>query len=133
MGTFLFDAAGRPVAIAAAALAAAVLLAPLAAGAQSPANALTLAELRAGLGELDRAHALGAVQLALSEIGDGQAYVWRNPERQLTGVVQPTATFRAANRQLCRHVVVALTLGQYRKSIEGIACRGLNGRWSLSG
>ncbi len=133
MRTFLFDAAGRLVAIAAAALAAAVLLAPWPAGAQTATDGLTLAELKAGLDERDRAHTLGAVHLALSEVADGQAYVWRNAERQLTGVVRPTATFLAANRQLCRHVVLQLSLGGYRKSIEGIACRGLNGRWSLSG
>lgn len=132
MRTFLSDAAGRLAAIAAAALVAAVLLAPSPAGAQS-AEGLTLAELKASLDERDRAHTLGAVQLALSEVGDGQAYVWRNPQRQFAGVVRPTATFRAANRQLCRHVVLQLSLGGYRKSIEGIACRGLNGRWSLSG
>jgi surface antigen len=132
MRTFQFDAAVMA-AIAAAALAAAVILSPREAAARDAMNGATLAELRAGLSEIDRANALGAVQLALSEIGDGQVYVWRNSQRQFTGVVHPTATFMDSQARLCRHLVVVLTLGQYRKSIEGIACRGARGLWSLTG
>jgi surface antigen len=94
---------------------------------------LTLAELRAKLDASDRAVALKALELALTELGDGTTLLWRRPARQLAGAVRPVSAFRDDSGRLCRHVIYALTLGSYAKQAEGIACRGTDGHWSLQG
>lgn len=92
----------------------------------------TLAELRSRLDDSDLLVALQALHFALSQVGDGGTYVWRKRSRQLMGVIKPTMAFRDEDGRVCRHVVYVLMLGSYSKSIEGIACRGLTGNWTLS-
>jgi hypothetical protein len=71
-----------------------------------------LTELKARLDRSDRAAAMQALELALSELADGVTLVWR---------------------RVCRHVVYSLALGTYQRQIEGVACRESDGSWSLSG
>jgi surface antigen len=93
----------------------------------------TLAELRARLDESDRALAVKALGLALNELGDGATLVWRRPERSLVGKIKPTAAFRDDEGRICRHVNYGITLGDYAKQVDGIACREIDGEWSLEG
>jgi surface antigen len=99
----------------------------------SPETPVTLAELRANLDASDRAVALRALDLALTELGDNTTLLWKRPARQLAGAVRPVSAFRDDSGRLCRHVIYALTLGGYAKQAEGIACRGTDGHWSLQG
>lgn len=92
----------------------------------------TLRQLKAKLDDSDRVAALRALHLALTRISDGATFVWRKRSRQLAGVIKPTAAFRNANGQVCRHLIYSLSLGRYIKSIESVACRDAKGRWQLS-
>jgi hypothetical protein len=91
------------------------------------------ADYRSLLDETDEVAALESVQLALSEVGDGSTYVWHRGHGRLSGIVQPTSSFRDAAGAVCRHVVVMLTAGPDTKKTEGIACRLADGRWQLEG
>jgi surface antigen len=94
---------------------------------------LGLNELKARLDQSDRAAAMQALDLALSELGDGATLVWQRPERGLMGRIKPVSAFRDDQGRVCRHVVYSLALGTYQRQIEGVACRESNGSWSLSG
>ena len=93
---------------------------------------LGLSELKARLDQSDRVAALQALDLALSELGDGVTLVWQRPERGLVGKIKPVSAFRDDRGRVCRHVS-SLALGTYQRQIEGVACRESNGSWSLSG
>jgi surface antigen len=94
---------------------------------------LSLNELKARLDRSDRVAARQALELALSELGDGVTLVWQRPERALTGRIKPVSAFRDDRGPVCRHIVYSLALGAYQRQIEGVACREQNGSWSLSG
>ncbi len=94
---------------------------------------LGLGELKARLDRSDRVAAMQALELALSELGDGVTLVWQRPERGLVGRIKPVSAFRDDHGRVCRHVVYSLALGTYQREIEGVACRESNGSWSLSG
>jgi 17 kDa outer membrane surface antigen len=81
----------------------------------------------------DRSVALIALELALSELGDGTTLVWQRPERGLVGRVKPVSAFRNAKGRVCRSLVYTLALGAYQRKIEGVACREQDGSWSLAG
>lgn len=91
----------------------------------------SLSELQANLGTSDQIAVLSALQQALNQIGDGGTYIWKKNDTRLKGMIRPTTAFRNANGQICRHVIYALSLGDYRKQIEFIACREAGGRWRL--
>jgi hypothetical protein len=89
------------------------------------------ADLRPELDESDEIAALESVQYALSTVGDGASYVWRRG--RLSGLVQPTSSFRNPAGAICRHLIVLLTTGQQTQKAEGVACRLPNGLWQLEG
>jgi hypothetical protein len=93
------------------------------------ADALPLPRLDAS----DEIAALEALQLALTEVGDGAAYVWHRRKGELSGIVQPTASFKDARGNVCRHIVVVLSSGRRSKRTEGVACRLASGVWQLGG
>ncbi len=93
----------------------------------------SLAELKATLDDTDAIAALEAMQLALSEVGDGATYIWHRKHGRLSGAIQPTASFKDASGQICRHIIVAMTSGSYSRKAEGIACRMKDGGWILEG
>lgn len=103
------------------------------AGKQKLWNRPKFADYRSLLDEADEVAALESVQLALSEVGDGSTYVWHRLHGRLSGIVQPTASFKDAAGSVCRHIIVMLTAGPDSKRTEGIACRLPNGRWQLEG
>ena len=90
-------------------------------------------DARARLDGRDELAALEAVHLALTEVGDGSAYVWHGRSGRLSGVVTPTASFKDARGQVCRHIVVALSVESHSRTMEGVACRLPNGGWRLEG
>lgn len=85
------------------------------------------------LDEGDEIAALESVQQALNKVGDGASYVWHRANGRLSGLVQPTRSFRNAQGQVCRHLVILLTTGDRTNKAEGIACRAADGRWALEG
>jgi hypothetical protein len=91
------------------------------------------ADLKTSLDVSDEIAALESVQLALSEVGDGSTYVWHRYHGRLSGVVQPTASFRDNAGNVCRHIVVVLSAGTRSRRTEGIACRLGTGQWQLQG
>jgi hypothetical protein len=91
------------------------------------------AELQSDLDDADEAAALESVQLALSKVGDGAAYIWHRSNGRLSGLVQPTSSFRNGKGSICRHLILMLTTGDKTRKTEGIACRADNGLWQLEG
>ena len=88
---------------------------------------------RALLDENDEIAALDAVRVALAEVGDGSTYVWHRANGRLSGLVQPTGSFKDLAGRPCRHIIVILTSGARSAKIEGVACRLVSGRWQLDG
>jgi surface antigen len=88
---------------------------------------------RALLDENDEIAALEAVRVALTEVGDGSTYVWHRANGRLSGLVQPTGSFKDLAGRPCRHIIVILSSGGHSAKIEGVACRLANGRWQLDG
>jgi surface antigen len=88
---------------------------------------------RAGLDESDEIAALEAIRIALTEVGDGSTYVWRRQYGRLSGIVQPTISFKNASGRVCRHILLIMTVGTATGRAEGIACRLPDGRWQLEG
>ena len=80
----------------------------------------------------DEIAALEAVRIALTEVGDGGAYVWRRRHGSLSGVVMPTVSFKDGGR-VCRHIRLLLPRGKRVGTAEGIACRLADGRWQFEG
>jgi hypothetical protein len=85
------------------------------------------------IGWRDRVATLNAVHKALAEIPDGASYVWRRKDGELAGVVRPTSSFKSEAGSVCRHIILALSVGGYARQIEGIACRLDDGGWRLDG
>jgi surface antigen len=81
----------------------------------------------------DRFVAVKALQLALSNVGDGATLVWQRPERGLVGRIKPVSAFRDDRGRVCRHVVYSLARGDYQRQIEGVFCREPDRSWALSG
>jgi hypothetical protein len=91
------------------------------------------AESNAHLDENDEIAALEAIRVALTEVGDGGTYVWHRQHGRLSGIVQPTASFKDPAGRVCRHILLIMTVGTAKGRAEGIACRLGDGRWQLDG
>ena len=91
------------------------------------------AEFKNELDESDELAALESLQVALSKVGDGSSYVWHRGNGRLSGLIQPTSSFRNEHGSICRHIMLLLTTGEKTARTEGIACRLANGLWSLEG
>ena len=81
----------------------------------------------------DEAATLEAVHLALSELGDGASYVWHRRGGRLSGVINPTTSFKDREGRVCRHLVMTLTAGPHTARTEGVACRMADKSWRLEG
>lgn len=90
-------------------------------------------DIRPRLDARDEAAALEAVQVALSEVGDGSTYVWHRYGGRLSGLVQPTQSFKDIHGRVCRYLVVTLSDTTRQRRTEGIACRLADGVWQLEG
>lgn len=89
------------------------------------------ADLRPHFSESDEVATLENLQLALSETSDGGSYVWHRHNGWLSGLVQPTASFKDADGNVCRHIQVMLTSGTRSSRAEAIACRLPTGQWQF--
>ena len=105
---------------------------PKFAGAHSP-QSQSPQSVPGALDSRDETAVLEAVHLALTEVGDGSAYVWHGRSGRLSGVVSPTSSFKDTNGKICRHIVVALSADGYSRQTEGVACRLSTGTWQLEG
>ncbi len=76
---------------------------------------------------------LQAIDIALTQAGDGATYVWKRDHGRLTGSIRMTCTFRDGTGRICRHLEMKLTAGALRRGTEGIACRAADGAWVLEG
>lgn len=85
------------------------------------------------LDDLDEIATLNALHVGLTEVPDGANFVWRRSHGRLDGTVRPLFSFRNADGEVCRHVVVTLRSGEVERTVEGAACRGPDGRWVLEG
>ena len=68
--------------------------------------------------------------------GAAIAHAERTPAKnsgRLSGVIQPTASFKDTAGRVCRHIVLVLTTGVRSGRVEGVACRLTDGRWQLEG
>jgi len=91
------------------------------------------AELKTRLDASDEIATLHALQVALSEVGDGATYVWHRRNGKLSGSFQPTTSFKDAGGRVCRHIRIMLASGNFSRTAEGIACRLGDGSWQLDG
>lgn len=90
-------------------------------------------DLRPLLSGGDRVATFRTLHLVLSQVEDGATYVWHRGHGRLSGAFKPTRSFRSADGRLCRHLMMQLAAGLYARRSEGIACRNLDGQWSLEG
>jgi len=81
----------------------------------------------------DEIAALSRVQHALSATADGATSVWHRNNGRISGLIQPTSSFKNVDGTLCRHVVVMMTTGEKTRKAEGVACRDALGVWTLEG
>jgi len=102
-------------------------------GTNKPAPRPRYADAMPPLDVSDEAAALEAVHLALSELGDGASYVWHRRGGRLSGIINPTTSFKDRDGRVCRHLVMTLSAGPHTARTEGIACRLDNKSWRLEG
>jgi len=107
--------------------------APTGSAAQRPLEPVISLDIMPLFDVRDEEAALEAVTVALTEVGDGSTYVWYRHGGRLSGLVQPTQTFRDAIGRVCRHLVVTLNDTSRSKRTESIACRLDDGGWELDG
>lgn len=88
---------------------------------------------KARLDASDAYAALKAINVGLTEVGDGSTFVWHRAHGRLRGTVRPTSSFRDTDGRICRHLIVTLASGRYARTAEGIACRLPDGVWTLEG
>jgi surface antigen len=88
-------------------------------------------DLRATLDVNDELAALDAIHVALSTVADGGTYVWHRHHGRLSGILQPTSSYRNASGAPCRHLVMMLVAGSHTQRVEGFACRTDDKRWIL--
>lgn len=81
----------------------------------------------------DEMATLEALHMALSELGDGASYIWHQRNGRISGVINPTVSFKNSQGRVCRHVIMSLTAGSHSARTEGIACRMADKSWRLDG
>lgn len=106
---------------------------PATASSRSHRAPLELPVMRANVDPGDETAALAAVDVALTQAGDGSTYIWHRGNGRLSGAIRVTGTFRDVDGRICRHMEMRLRLGTYSRSTEGIACRDKDGAWLLEG
>ena len=89
--------------------------------------------LPAGLDEIDAVAALEGIRIALTEVADGGSYVWHRRDGLLSGMAQPTKSFKDAAGLPCRNLTVMLNTYGRSSRIDGTACRFGADRWRLAG
>jgi surface antigen len=106
---------------------------PMPAARTSTVTPQSMPDFRSSLDDTDEVATLDAIHTALSEVGDGGSYVWHRQHGRLSGVFQPTQSFKEPSGQVCRHLIIMLVAGSAVRKAEGVACRLASGRWQLDG
>ena len=75
---------------------------------------------RRGLDAGDEMATLSSVQHALTKVADGSTYVWHRTNGRISGIVQPTSSFKNSDGEICRHIIVMLTTGNKTRKTEGV-------------
>ena len=92
-----------------------------------------LPEVKPRLEPGDEIAILDAVEIALTQAGDGATYVWRHDNGRVGGAIRMTGTFRDDTGRTCRNLEMMLTAGTYSRRRDGVACRQRDGVWELVG
>jgi surface antigen len=79
----------------------------------------------------DRVAALQAIQFTLDEVADGATYLWHRKNGELHGYVKPLDSYLDDQGRVCRRLKLALTVGEFSREVEGVACRSEDKRWML--
>ncbi len=91
------------------------------------------APMRHRLDAGDERATLEALQLTLTEVEDGSTFVWHRRNGRVSGLFQPTRSFKGDTGQVCRRFRMMLTSGRYSRRLEAIACRDDTGVWTIAG
>ena len=62
---------------------------------------------------------MNALEVALNELGDGAALVWKR-QKGLAGVIKPVAAFRDDQGRVCRHLIYSLSFGNYAAKLRAL-------------
>lgn len=99
----------------------------------APASADASRDLKATLDSSDELATLAAVQFALSEVADGSTFQWHRAHGKLSGLFEPTSSFKDGAGHVCRYLRITLFSGLVSRKVEGVACRTAKGVWQLDG
>jgi surface antigen len=98
-----------------------------------PAKGLDLPSLKAELTDDDSLAVLEALGYALEEVPDGSTYAWHRDAGPLWGTVRIASSFRDDEGSICRHLVLMLSLNEFTRAIESVACRDSAKHWIIGG
>ncbi len=79
----------------------------------------------------DRVAALQAIQFTLDEVGDGATYLWHRKDGELHGYREAGCLLSRRQRPRLPQAQLALTVGDFSREVEGVACRAEDKRWLL--
>ncbi len=103
---------------------------------RKPSRRLDLVSVRPPLDQL-QASVRRAIdrnfQRALEKKRSGQKLGWKLPRQSASGMTQPKATYRVAQKRFCRHYVQKVMIGKQNQTYYGMACRDKNGSWQVPG
>ncbi len=95
-------------------------------GSIKPANPISTA-----MDVEDWRRAKGALGLALDPQGNGEPVNWDNPKSGARGAFTPVGPARAVDDRICRSFITSVGGALPQKSLQGSACRGKDGDWSI--
>ncbi|MHB8766281.1 MAG: RT0821/Lpp0805 family surface protein, partial [Deferrisomatales bacterium] len=67
----------------------------------------------------------------LESLPTRESAAWRDPDRDRTYVVTPTATYRAPDGRYCREYQATATIAGAAQQVYGTACRQPDGSWEI--
>ena len=95
-------------------------------GSIAPANTLS-----PSMDAEDWRRAKGALALALDPQGNGEAVAWDNPKSGAKGAFTPVGAAKAVDDRICRSFLTSVGGSLPHRSLQGSACRGKDGDWTL--
>lgn len=95
-------------------------------GSIAPANPIS-----AAMDVEDWRRARGALGLALDPQGNGEAVAWDNPKSGAKGAFTPVGPANPVDDRICRSFLAAVGGSLPQNSLQGSACRGKDGEWTI--
>jgi surface antigen len=80
----------------------------------------------------DWRRARAAMAVALDRNGDGAVVHWDNPMTQANGAFTPIGEVYSAHGRICRSFTADITTQAAGQHLQGEACRGSAGEWTVS-